>query len=56
MKEHLDIEPELIEGGGGIFDIAVDGDVIFCRHDADRFPEEQEIVDALRERCAAPGS
>jgi hypothetical protein len=33
-----------------VFDVRVDGDLIFSKHDAFRFPEAQEIVDAIRAR------
>lgn len=38
------VEPELICGGGGIFDVVVDGDMIFSKHEAGRFPEPDEIL------------
>ena len=41
------IEPELIRGGNGIFDVAVDGRVIFSKHETDRFPEPDEIIEQL---------
>jgi selenoprotein W-related protein len=40
-------EPELIAGGGGLFDVAVDGRLIFSKHDAGRFPENQEVLEKL---------
>jgi selT/selW/selH-like putative selenoprotein len=43
------VEAELIEGAGGIFDVEVDGDVVFSRAVAGRFPEEGEVVAAVRE-------
>jgi selenoprotein W-related protein len=39
--------PELIAGRGGIFDVEVDGRMIFSKHDAGRFPEDSEILDQL---------
>jgi len=40
--------PELIEGGSGIFDVSVDGELIFSKHEAGRFPEVEEILARLR--------
>ena len=40
-------EPELIAGGGGIFDVAVDDRLIFSKHRAGRFPEHPEILEKL---------
>ena len=50
LKEKFDVEAELIESGGGIFDVTVDGDVIFSRKQEGRFPEEDEVVDSIRQR------
>ena len=32
----------------GIFDVVVDGRLVFSKFEAGRFPEDQEILDALR--------
>lgn len=50
MKEELQLEAELLRGDGGVFDVVVDGDLLFSKHQAGRFPEEQEIVAALAAR------
>ncbi len=42
------VESKLICGGGGIFDVVVDGDMIFSKHESDRFPEPDEILAKLR--------
>jgi selT/selW/selH-like putative selenoprotein len=34
----------LVRGGGGIFDVKVDGEMIFSKHAAGRFPEESEVL------------
>ena len=38
---------ELIEGGGGIFDIRVDSKLIYSKHQTGRFPEHDEILTQL---------
>jgi selT/selW/selH-like putative selenoprotein len=40
--------PTLIKGRGGVFDVAVDGRVIFSKRSAGRFPDPAEIIAALR--------
>ncbi|MCH8264587.1 MAG: Rdx family protein [Proteobacteria bacterium] len=35
---------ELIGGGGGVFDVVVDGRLIFSKHQTGRFPEPGEIA------------
>ena len=47
IKSELGIEPELIRGAGGIFDVSVDKQLVYSKHQSGRFPEHQEIIDAL---------
>jgi selenoprotein W-related protein len=47
LKKRLGVESKLIPGGGGIFDVSVDGKVIFSKKSVGRFPETQEILGAL---------
>ena len=45
------MKSKLIEGSGGIFDVVVDGDLIYCKKEQDnRFPEHDEILGMLRDR------
>ncbi len=44
---YSDIEVELIESGGGAFEVRRDRELIFSKHRSGRFPEEAEIFDAL---------
>lgn len=44
----MDLEAELIEGSNGIFDVTADGRMIFSKHERGRFPEDAEVIDALR--------
>jgi predicted Rdx family selenoprotein len=43
------VETELIKGANGIFDVIRDGDLIFSKHKAGRFPENDEILKMLHE-------
>ncbi|MFP6703788.1 MAG: Rdx family protein [Planctomycetaceae bacterium] len=47
MQDHCQVDATLIEGAGGIFDVVVDGKMIFSKHDVDRFPEHAEILGQL---------
>ncbi|MBI3872051.1 MAG: SelT/SelW/SelH family protein [candidate division Zixibacteria bacterium] len=47
IKAKFGIEPELIAGSGGIFDVKVDGKLIFSKKEAGRFPESAEVLDAI---------
>lgn len=43
-------EIALVPGRGGIFDVRIDGELVFSQKQAGRFPEPREIKDALRGR------
>jgi len=51
IKSEFNVDSKLIEGGGGIFDVKVDGDMIFSKKDVGRFPEDSEILDQLKVRA-----
>jgi len=37
----------LIAGSGGIFDVKVDGRLVFSKHETGRFPDDAEVLAAL---------
>jgi len=43
------IQAELIAGGGGIFDVVVDGKQVYSKHQTGRFPAYGEIPKAIDE-------
>lgn len=36
-----------MRGGGGVFDVTLDGKLLFSKHKQDRFPEPGEILSML---------
>jgi selenoprotein W-related protein len=50
IKSEFGVDPTLIEGGGGIFDVKADGDMVFSKKDVGRFPEDSEVLEQLRAR------
>ncbi len=48
------IDVLLSPGTGGVFEITLDGEVLFDRETAGRFPEPKELKHAIRDRVA-PG-
>jgi selenoprotein W-related protein len=48
VEKAIGIRPQLIEGSGGVFDVKADGRTIFSRKEAGRFPEDAEVIKALR--------
>ena len=56
IADRFGIRPELIEGDKGIFDVRVDGNLLFSKHAIGRFPQEGEIGELLAVRAGAhPG-
>ena len=47
-------EVALVPGTGGVLDVRLDGELIFSRKQAERFPESKELKQAIRDRVA-PG-
>jgi selT/selW/selH-like putative selenoprotein len=39
----------MVPGNRGIFDVTVDGTIIFSKHQTSRFPNEGEVVRLIRE-------
>jgi len=48
LKREFDVEARLIRGGGGIFDIRVDGDLVFSKFRVGRFPDPGEVEELVR--------
>lgn len=48
IQSVLGVEPELIPGKGGIFDVKADGKLVFSKHAVGRFPESGEVLAALK--------
>jgi selenoprotein W-related protein len=48
LKKEFGVEAELSKGFGGIFDVEVDGQRVYSKHDTGRFPEPGEIVGLLQ--------
>ena len=53
IARDLDNEAELLPGGKGIFDVVVDGELIYSKYETGRFPEDEEVLSQLRERVPA---
>jgi len=48
LKNTFGAEVELVPSTGGVFEITVDGKLIFSKKEMQRFPEEGEIAGLLR--------
>ena len=48
LYEAFDAEPVLIEGSGGIFDVHVDGNLVYSKHETGEFPDEDALLAELQ--------
>ncbi len=42
----------LVPGSGGVFEVRLNGELIFARREAGRFPESKELKQRIRDRIA----
>lgn len=42
----------IVPGTGGVFDVRVDGELVWSRKSEDRFPEAKELKQRVRDRVA----
>ncbi len=47
IREETGVDSELVKGGGGVFDVFVDGELIFSKKSEGRFPDHGEILRQL---------
>jgi predicted Rdx family selenoprotein len=52
IKDAFDVDSKLEIGKPSQFDVIVDGELIFSKQSAGRFPELQEVLDAMSKRTA----
>ena len=48
LQEGLGVEVEMVEGAGGVFDVTVDGKVVYSKHRTARFPNPGEVLEAVQ--------
>jgi len=49
IREEFGVEPQLVKGDNGVFDVVADERLVFSKHQTGRFPEEEEVLQALRD-------
>lgn len=50
LKKSLGADSKLIPGSGGVFEVTVDGTLVFSKKEAGRFPEAGEVPGLLKQR------
>ena len=53
LKKAFGIESELIQSGGGAFEVRMNDDLIFSKKSKGKFPEHQEIIDSINKQRSA---
>jgi selT/selW/selH-like putative selenoprotein len=48
LKNELGVQAELIESGGGVFEIEYGGNIVFSKKSLDRFPNEGEVLKLIK--------
>lgn len=48
MESNFDTATHLVEGAGGIFDVAVDGEIVYSKHQTGEFPDEDALIESLK--------
>jgi selT/selW/selH-like putative selenoprotein len=47
LQQRYQVEAELIPSGGGVFEVEADGTLVFSKKALDRFPEHEEVFQAI---------
>jgi len=53
IEQKLGIQPQLIRGRGGVFEVTVGNDLIFSKKELGRFPQPGEVLQELEQRASA---
>jgi selenoprotein W-related protein len=48
LESAVGAESDLVASGGGVFEVSVDGNLLFSKRSLDRFPDDGEIVRLIR--------
>lgn len=50
LQETLGLAPKVTPGGRGVFDVLLDGTLVYSKHETARFPEDGEVTRLIRSR------
>jgi selT/selW/selH-like putative selenoprotein len=50
IEKEFGVTADLKGGHGGVFDVAIDGDLVYSKDQTFRFPNNEEIFAKVRER------
>ncbi len=49
LKKNLGAEIELVAGSNGIFDVSLDGNMVYSKFEQGHFPRADEIIQLIKE-------
>lgn len=49
LREAFDVEPEMIQGRGGVFDVKVDGKLVYSKQRTGTFPEHEPLIRTIQQ-------
>jgi len=50
LRSTFGVDSELIAGSGGVFDVRLDGALIYSKQEQGAFPDEEALVEKVRQR------
>ncbi|MCH7708803.1 MAG: Rdx family protein [Myxococcales bacterium] len=48
IQAEFGVDADLVQGESGVFDVTVDGRLIFSKDKTGRFPDDEEVLSQLR--------
>ncbi|MBP9144783.1 MAG: Rdx family protein [Thermoanaerobaculia bacterium] len=55
IEAQFGLQPTLIKSRGGVFEVSLDGELLFSKKEAGRFPSTAEVADLLAARLPPAG-
>ena len=49
IRDELGITAQVIPGSKGVYDIVVDGNIIYSKHQTKQFPDNDEIIKLIKQ-------
>ncbi len=53
LQQNLNLDAALLKGRGGVFDVVLDGHLVFSKKHVGRFPEPGEVTASIRKQLEA---
>jgi len=52
LKQEMDLQSELVEKSGGVFEVYLDDELVFSKNELGRFPNDGEVLALLQKKNA----